>query len=151
CGKLLEAAGPTPAKPRMRLPSRPTATNTAMSGSPPRDGPCPAQSRRACARRPKAPSDRVRNRCRDRRSGLRRRELRLSLEHLPRWHDVFEIRHASWTNARTRGLFAMAAATHSKERLMSEQELPARESMDFDVVIVGAGPAGLSAAIRLKQ
>lgn len=26
-----------------------------------------------------------------------------------------------------------------------------RESMDFDVVIVGAGPAGLSAAIKLKQ
>ncbi|EHK74894.1 electron-transferring-flavoprotein dehydrogenase [Sinorhizobium meliloti CCNWSX0020] len=30
-------------------------------------------------------------------------------------------------------------------------ELPERESMEFDVVIVGAGPAGLSAAIRLKQ
>ena len=30
-------------------------------------------------------------------------------------------------------------------------ELPPRESMDFDVVIVGAGPAGLAAAIRLKQ
>ena len=30
-------------------------------------------------------------------------------------------------------------------------ELPPREGMDFDVVIVGAGPAGLAAAIRLKQ
>ncbi len=30
-------------------------------------------------------------------------------------------------------------------------EMPERESMDFDVVIVGAGPAGLAAAIRLKQ
>ena len=29
--------------------------------------------------------------------------------------------------------------------------MPPRESMDFDVVIVGAGPAGLAAAIRLKQ
>ena len=30
-------------------------------------------------------------------------------------------------------------------------ELPEREGMDYDVVVVGAGPAGLAAAIRLKQ
>ena len=35
--------------------------------------------------------------------------------------------------------------------MSDETDLPERESMEFDVVIVGAGPAGLSAAIRLKQ
>src|SRR4249920_3036573 len=34
---------------------------------------------------------------------------------------------------------------------MPMAELPAREAMEFDVVIVGAGPSGLASAIRLKQ
>jgi electron-transferring-flavoprotein dehydrogenase len=33
----------------------------------------------------------------------------------------------------------------------AEHELPERETMEFDVVIVGAGPAGLAAAIRIKE
>ncbi|MGA0561130.1 electron transfer flavoprotein-ubiquinone oxidoreductase [Ancylobacter sp. VNQ12] len=34
---------------------------------------------------------------------------------------------------------------------MTAQELPEREAMEFDVVVVGGGPSGLAAAIRLKQ
>ena len=42
----------------------------------------------------------------------------------------------------------MADETHIDTQ---DNEIPEREGMDFDVVIVGAGPAGLAAAIRLKQ
>jgi electron-transferring-flavoprotein dehydrogenase len=39
----------------------------------------------------------------------------------------------------------------SNEAALAPADLPPRESMEFDVVIVGAGPAGVAAAIRLKQ
>lgn len=34
---------------------------------------------------------------------------------------------------------------------MTTSQRPDRERMDYDVAIVGAGPSGLAAAIRLKQ
>ena len=41
--------------------------------------------------------------------------------------------------------------TAAAEMTIMSEEAIERESMEFDVVIIGAGPAGLAASIRLKQ
>src|SRR5580698_3095820 len=49
------------------------------------------------------------------------------------------------------GLRPSSPGSGAKQSMTEAQELPPREAMDYDAVIVGAGPAGLAVAIRLKQ
>jgi hypothetical protein len=67
---------------------------------------------------------------------------------------------AARVHAPRRAASALAAATTKARRASSsaaasapaaERESPAAEEMEFDVLIVGAGPAGLAAAIRIRQ
>src|SRR6202023_1789632 len=57
------------------------------------------------------------------------------------------------TKTRHGQFFNKILAAQGSKTAMTEAEIrwPPRETMDFDGVIAGAGPAGLAAAIRLKQ
>lgn len=51
----------------------------------------------------------------------------------------------------SRALSTSSAARQAEERPLYDPATIERESDEVDVCIVGAGPAGLAAAIRLKQ
>ncbi len=53
-----------------------------------------------------------------------------------------------WLQAWAGGSHGLSSSACVREQAQQE---PARERMDYDLCIVGAGPAGLAAAIRFKQ
>ena len=58
---------------------------------------------------------------------------------------------AAWTRTGQHGYGTGRFFAQADREMAETNALPERESMEYDVVVVGAGPAGLAAAIRLKQ
>ena len=69
------------------------------------------------------------------------------LKHFPKISSVPKISYRRGTNL----TYCKSRSFHSTSRLHQSSSVEERVSDEVDVVIVGAGPAGLSPAIRLKQ
>ena len=67
------------------------------------------------------------------------------------WQSVLRRLHCSRTCCALQQRPSAAFGTTAVSRQDAGASAEPREAMEYDVCIVGAGPAGLSAAIRLKQ